>query len=331
MAGSRAVRISAREQRERDARRERRIVFAAAGVLLAALLVVVVGLVITQYLPPRARVGTVGAESVSAQALVDRAALISILEPAVQAPPIDEFAAFALERLADEAALRSGGAAAFGAPTDHQRAAEMRALLGLPAEADEASLAQALADLLWSPDSVRTFEALVDARIQEAALRARFEQELPEAAPQLRLRRIRVGDEARASELRGRALAGEPFSALADEASVEALSLPGGDLGWMLLDAVDAAVAGAVATLELGEVTEPLAVGPFVELYLLEERAERRALEPGQVAELVGERLAAWLASERAAIGFENDLSPGEAAWVTERFVRRLADHAGRP
>ena len=331
MAGSRAVRISAREQRERDARRERRIVLGAAGVLLVALLVVIAGLVTTQYLPPRARVATIGGETVSASALVDRAVLISILEPTVDAPPIDEFAAFALERLADEAALRSGGAAAFGAPTDERRASEMRAQLGLPEQADAAVLAEALADLLWSAESVHAFEALVDARIQAAALRARFEQELPEAVPQLRLRRIRVADEAHAAELRERALAGEPFAALADEASVEARSLPGGALGWMLRDGVDASVAEALAALAPGAITEPLAVGPFVELYLLEERDERRGLDPGQIAELVEERLDGWLAAERELLGVDIDLSPGEATWVTERFVSRLADAAGGP
>ncbi len=331
MAGSRAVRVSAREERERRERRERRVVLAGGGVLLAAALVVLAGIVITQYLPPRARVATIGGDSVSASALVDRAVLLAILESTVAAPPIDEFAAFTLDRLVDEAALRSGGAAEFGAPTDEQRSAELRALLGVPQEADVAELAAALANLLWSAASGRALDAVVDARLQEASLRERFAREVPEVAPQIRLRRIRVSEEARAGELRERALAGEPFGALAAEASLDAASVPGGDLGWTLVERVDAAVAAALSGLEPGGIAEPLAVGPFVELYLLEERDDARALESAQVAEIVQERLEEWLAAEREALGVEHDLSPGESEWVAERVGRRLADHLAGP
>ncbi len=329
MAGSRAVQVSAREQRERDARREQRIVLAATGVLAAALLVVLAGLVVTQYLPPRARVATIGGEGVSASDLVDRALLLSIVEPAAEAPPIDEVAAFALERLADEAALRSGGASAFGPPSDAARAAEMRALLGLPPEADQAALAAALSDLLWSPEAVRAFEALIDARLQEALLLDLWVQELPETAPQARLRRIRVGDPDRAAELSWRALAGEPFSALADEASLDALSLPGGDLGWVLLSGLDPAVASALEGLAPGEVTAPLAAGGLVELYLIEERDEERALGREQSVALLAERRASWLALERSSLGVTLDLSGGESEWVRDRLVSRLAERLG--
>ena len=329
MAGSRAVRVSAREQRERDARRERRIVFAATGVLGAALLVVLAGLVVTQYLPPRARVATIGGEGISAADLVDRALLLSIVEPAAEAPPIDEVAAFALERLADEAALRSGGDALFGPPSDASRAAEMRSLLDLPPEADQAALAGALSDRLWSPGAVRAFEALVDARLQEAALSALWRDDLPEAGAQARLRRIRVGDLDRAGDLRDRARAGEPFSALADEASLDALSLPGGDLGWVLLDGLDDAVAAALEGLAPGEVTAPLAAAGLTELYLLEERDGARALDPEQSAALLAERRASWLSRERSALGVALDLSPGESEWVRDRLASRLAERLG--
>ena len=300
---------------------------AGGGVLLAAALVALAGIVITQYLPPRARVATIGGDSVSASALVDRAVLFAILEPTVAAPPIDEFAAFTLDRLVDEAALRSAGAAEFGAPTDEQRSAELRALLGVPREADVADLAAALANLLGSVASGRALDAVVDARLQEASLRERFEREVPEVAPQIRLRRIRVSEEARAGELRERALAGEPFGALAAEASLDAGAVPGGDLGWTLAERVDAAVAAALSGLEPGGIAEPLAVGPFVELYLLEERDDARALESAQVAEIVQERLEEWLAAAREALGVERDLSPGESEWVAER----VGTPAGRP
>lgn len=325
MAGSRAERISAREQRERDERRERRIVLAGGGVLLVAALVVLAGLVFTQYLPPRARVASIEGASISASTLVDHAVLLVILEPDLTTPPIDEFAAFTIERLIDQTALRVEGAAEFGIPTEQQRAAASRALLDIPEDAEDAVLADARAEVLWSTDVVREFDAIVEARAQEAVLRARVEAEVGESAPQLRLRRIRVSAEVRARELREQALGGADFGVLADGASDEAATEPGGDLGWQLVETIDPPIASALADLAPGEITEPLPVGFVFEIYLLEERDDARALDGAQIEELVEARMGGWLAVARERLEFEHDLSAGESEWVTERFRSRLA------
>ncbi len=327
MAGSQAERVSARERQERDERRQRRIVLAGVGVLVSAAVIVAVGLFVTQYLPPRARVLSIEGESVSASGLVDHAMRIVILEPNLRGPAIGELPAFTLERLIDEEALRSAAGAELGAPGEERRAAEGRALLQLPDDADDVAFAETLTDVLRRTGLSRDdFDAVVEARIQEAAVRAGIEEELGESAVQLRLRRIRVADEARAQELREQALAGADFGELADEASLDAASEPGGDLGWLLAERIELPIASAVAGLAPGEITEPLPVGFFFELYLLEERDEERALEEEQVAELVGARMDEWLAAARGSIDFERDLSSGEEEWVAERFQSRFVD-----
>lgn len=326
MAGSQAERISARERQEREDRRQRRIVLAGVGVLVFAAFIVVAGLFVTQYLPPRARVATIEGDGVSASELVDRAMLIAIAEQDLQPPSIPELPVFTLERLIDEAALRSASAE-LGAPTEEQRAAEGLALLQLPDDADDVAFAESLTDMLRRSGLSRDeFDAIVEARLQEAAVRADIEGELGESAVQLRLRRIRVADEARAQELRDQAIAGADFGELADEASLDAAAEPGGDLGWLLAEQIDLTIASAVAGLQAGDITEPLPVGFFFELYLLEERDEERALEEQQIAELVDARMEEWLAAARGSVDFERDLSAGESEWVAERFQSRFVD-----
>jgi parvulin-like peptidyl-prolyl isomerase len=326
VAGSQAERISARERQEREDRRQRRSVFAGVGVLVFAAAVVVVGLFVTQYLPPRARVATIEGDSVSASGLVDRALLIAIAEQELQPPAFLDLPVFTLERLIDEAALRSASAE-LGSPTEEQRAAEGRALLQLPDDADAVAFAESLTDTLRRSGLSRDeFDAIVEARVHEAAVRADIEVELGESAVQLRLRRIRVADEARAQELRDQALAGADFGGLADEASLDATAEPGGDLGWLLAEQIDLTIASAIAGLEVGDITEPLPVGFLFVLYLLEDRDDARPLEEQQIAELVDARMEEWLAAARGSVDFERDLSANESEWVAERFRGRFID-----
>ncbi len=331
VSGSQAERVSARERQERDERRQRRIVFAGVGVLVFAAAIVIVGLVVTQYFPPRARVLSIEGESVSASELVDHALRIAFLEPELRAPALGELPAFTLDRLIDEQALRSA-AAELGDPTEEQRAAESRALLQIPDDADDVAFAAALTDVLRRSGLSRgDFNAVVDARIQEKAVRAGIEGELGESAVQLRMRLIRVADEARAQELRAQALAGADFAELAAEESLDATAQLGGDLGWLLAERIDFTIASAVAGLQPGEITEPLPIGFFFELYLLLDRDEDRALEEAQRAELVGARMDEWLAAARGSIDFERDLSSDETEWVVEHFQSRfLADVQNR-
>ncbi len=166
--------------------------------------------------------------------------------------------------------------------------------------------------------------------MQESALRAGLEEEVGETAVQLRLRRIRVADEASAQALRERALGGADFAELADESSLDAAIEPGGDLGWQLAQEIEATIASAVAGLEPGNITEPLPIGFFFELYLLEDRDEERALEEAQRARLLDTRVEEWLGRARGSIDFERDLSSGESEWVAERFQSRFVDDLQR-
>ena len=92
------------------------------------------------------------------------------------------------------------------------------------------------------------------------------------------------------------------------------------------MEQIDHAIAAVVNGFEPGDITEPLPVGFFFELYLLEERDEERLLEEDQVMELVRVGMEEWLAAARGAIAFESDLSAGESQWVFHRLQNRLSD-----
>jgi parvulin-like peptidyl-prolyl isomerase len=96
--------------------------------------------------------------------------------------------------------------------------------------------------------------------VSEAEVRAWYDAHLDEfrAPERRRTSQVVVGTKEEAEKLRARLAAGEPFGALAKEASLDTASAAnGGDLGWTSIQEIPAEFS-AVLTLETGETTAPI-------------------------------------------------------------------------
>lgn len=197
------------------------------------------------------------------------------------------------------------------------------------AEADEAAFGEAFASLLRNAEMPRSeFEDIVRAEMLEQRLRDRFDEELGETAPQVELRRIRLGQGAAAERVREQAAGGADFAALADEHDVTGSAPPGGYAGWIPVETLTAAQAGALDGLEAGEVTAVIPVGIFFDVVQLVSRDEQRTIESAQRGPIVDGRLDRWF-DDQPPLPVEFALDDGERAWILDRVIEALLERQG--
>lgn len=244
-------------EREREQRTQRLIVFGAIGVLLVAALVVGAGLYITQYLPPRAHVLSVGDRDFRAAEVVDRAAYLVSIERALPAQQIGAAALAGIDVLVNEELLRTRGPLLVGEVTAEDIDAELRSRPGLEGEDQDFEQLLALA-IAGSKLSRQQFEDIVAAQIIDGRLSDRFREQLGESGPQIRVTRVVLQDRSLIEEVRA------AIAALDDAVPLPVIAQFGdevvqfGDVGWGVLDPIesfDAEIADAVRGLALGEVS----------------------------------------------------------------------------
>ena len=244
-------------EREREQRTQRLIVFGAIGVLLVAAFVVGAGLYITQYLPPRAHVLSVGDRDFRAAEVVDRAAYLVSIERALPAQQIGAAALAGIDVLVNEELLRTRGPLLVGEVTAEDIDAELRSRPGLEGEDQDFEQLLALA-IAGSNLSRQQFEDIVAAQIIDGRLSDRFREQLGESGPQIRVTRVVLQDRSLIEEVRA------AIAALDDAVPLPVIAQFGdevvqfGDVGWGMFDPIesfDAEIADAVRGLALGEVS----------------------------------------------------------------------------
>ena len=323
-----AYRSPGAARREREARRrrnERAIIIGVAAVLAAAALVVLVGAYLTQYLPPRAHVLTVGGDDYDAAA-VARRALYEMRYGDEGLSGFDAAVSETITHIEDTAIVLARAPAVVGDVTDDEVRADLAVRLDLGEEASEQAFVTALAGMLRDSRLSRgELEDIVRANILVERLRDSFVDEYGEAAPQALLSRIRVADEAAAEDVRRLADEGADFAQLADERASEGSAGAGGDIGWYPLAALSSEARAAIESLEAGAVSAIVRDGPFYDVYLVRERDEARAIDEDQRESLGASRFREWLDAERETFEVAVELSPGEERWIVDRLIADLA------
>ena len=322
MAAYRPPGTSRREREERDRRRERLVIYGVVGVLSLAVLVVLFGLYITQYLPPRAHILSVGDSEYDASAVSRRVLYemrygdggLSGFETAV-----DE----TLELIQNAEIALTQAPALVGEVSDDDVRANLYVRLNLLEEATDGEFAEALAEMLRDSRLSRDeLYAVVRANILVGRLRGAFVDEYGESAPQVLLSRIRVADEAAAEEIWREVSGGADFAALADERNSGGSS--GGDIGWYPMAALSSEARAAIEGLEPAAVSAIVRDGPLYDVYLVRERDEARVIDEDQRESLGTMRFLEWIEAEREHVEVVEDLSPGEERWILDRLISDL-------
>ena len=325
MAASKSNTASRREREQRARRKERIVIYAAAAVLAVALAVVLAGLYVTQYLPPRAHVLTVGESQYNA-AEVARRATFEVLFGRVT--PNTVVIPETLEALEDQEIVLARAPAVVGEVTAEDLDDELREQLDFAdADAeDNSAFGEALAARLRQVDLPRDeYDLVVSVEILLNRLDEQFRAEIGDEADQLRISRIRLVDQVSAEEVLAQLFDGADFAELSEERTSEGGGQPDdGDFGWVPFPLFSEAAQDALAGLAAGELSEIVLDAPFFDVYLVAEREDARPLEPEQIDALVALRQSEWLDERRDSVAVENDLSFGEERWILERLCGDL-------
>jgi len=110
--------------------------------------------------------------------------------------------------------------------------------------------------------SEKRYREYVSIIIMSQRLNTLLGDAVPNLAEQVHLHDIVVQGSTTAQEIKSRLESGEDFATIAREVSLDTETKEnGGDMGWIPIDVLDAAVAFYVSDLELGEFSEPIAMG----------------------------------------------------------------------
>jgi hypothetical protein len=338
-----------------------RIYIGVGAVLGLAAILILVGMYWTIYRPPRAHVLTVADHSYNATDVVDRGVYLAFYEGG--AGSIADLARDTVDVLIEDEALRVVGPTTVDPVTPEDIRHELDIDLGLveddptPEATSEATGtatatptpeptatseptasptvdAQAFADALTAflRDAGLDrdeYEAIIEARLYRERLRDHFTEEVGTSGAQVRLQRIRVSTPLAADQVIEDLEGGADFAELATEQSVAEEDGEGGEIGWTVPELQSDDVQAAIADLEAGEWSEPIAVGLFFEIYRVAEVAEDREYEDAVRSSLAGLRLDDWLEEAIATLEVDEDLSADEESWINDHVLSDVTSRLG--
>jgi parvulin-like peptidyl-prolyl isomerase len=174
--------------------------------------------------------------------------------------------------------------------------ADIRLRLRIPETADTTVFAEAYRnEVKQSGLSPSEYREIVAARLLEEKLRQSFRAQIPATTEQIRLRDILV-QQTDLQKVLDRLKAGEDFAALALEVSLDTTTKDkGGEMDWQARGELPLAAEGAASSLEVGQVSEPVArSGSYYYLYQLLEKAADREVTPDQQQQIEDQMLTNW-------------------------------------
>ncbi|MBI2844980.1 MAG: peptidylprolyl isomerase [Chloroflexi bacterium] len=136
-------------------------------------------------------------------------------------------------------------------------------------------------------------------------------QEVSPTAPQVHARHILLSTQEEAEQARERLLAGEDFSALAQEISQDQFTKDfGGDLGWFPYGERDPAFDDVAFALEPGEISEAVTTSAGFHIIQILEKEESRELTPLSLQRKKAEAFLNWLEEQKAQASIEYFWAP---------------------
>ena len=164
--------------------------------------------------------------------------------------------------------------------------AEIRKEQAVADTADQATYADAYRNAVHDSGlSPKDYREIIASKLLEDKIRQNIVSGIPTTADQVRLFDIQVATQEEAQKVVDRLTAGEDFSALATELSLDTDTKDkGGEMGWMPRAALETVAGDAIFTLGAGQWTQPVAstsTGSYF-VYKVAEKAAAVAVTPEQ-------------------------------------------------
>ena len=210
-----------------------------------------------------------------------------------------------LNTISSEELMRQGASEKGVDISDEAIDAEIRVREEVPEDAGRDAFAAAYRKAVRESGlTTEGYRDVIAAGLAQNGLSAKFGEEAPQTADQVRFKMIAVLTEDEAKAALDRLHNGEDFAAVAKEVSADTASAAqGGDRDWTPRGVVDAAVDEALFSLEIGQTSEVLAGRNAYYIVQPLERATQRETTPEQRSTLGTVAMTEWLRQLRDRIG----------------------------
>jgi hypothetical protein len=209
-----------------------------------------------------------------------------------------------LADMTEEELLRQGGAALGIVLTEEEIDDRIRGDLGVPPDASQDEFAGPYRrDILNSGLKVGEYRELAGVVLLEDRVREHFESQIPAEVDHVDLLIIRAGSKEAADQAKQRLDAGEDFTAVAQEVSIDPSASEGGQAGWTPSGSLPPLVNDAAFTLAIGETSDVIET-PGFQYYIVQPRArETRTLDDEGRGNIVDQSYLTWLDETRQSVG----------------------------
>jgi parvulin-like peptidyl-prolyl isomerase len=188
-----------------------------------------------------------------------------------------------------------------GAPTlglsvsEEEIDAEIREQLRIPEGDTEAFATAYRKEVRESGLKPNEYREGVTASLLSEKLKQYFRDQVPATADQVRARDIRVETQEEAQKVLERLGAGEDFTALAAELSLDtATNTKGGDMDWVARGSIAAEIETVLFALEINQLSEPLAIADSYQIYQVLEKAPAKEVTTDQGAQIEDQLYSNW-------------------------------------
>ena len=155
------------------------------------------------------------------------------------------------------------------------------------------------------------YREIVRARIVQEKMEEFVGQQVSTTELHIRARHILLDTEEEAEAVLRRLQQGEDFEVLATEVSTDTLTAElGGDLGWLPKGQMDEAFDEVAFNLPVGEISDVVETSRGFHIIMVEERDERRELDPAALDQRMRDAFDVWLSGLRDTADIEKFWSP---------------------
>ncbi len=159
-------------------------------------------------------------------------------------------------------------------------------------------------------------------------LRGKFTSELPKQTTQYHLTAALILNDSDVQKAEQMLKDGQPLATVAAQLSKDASASKGGDLGWVIPQEMDPAVADALPKAETGKVQGPVKGKLGQWFFLVTEKQDNRAVTADQQTKVVDQQVSDFFGKERVALGARNALDRSRMLWVVGQSLGPTAQQA---